>query len=618
MIELACIFTTSGVILFYKAFSTLRYDLVDDLIKKNLINERFSEQSYLLDNYRVMWTRDQERNLVFMIAYSELLHLQSTDKFIKLLKAIYVEDYYNQIKIENHVIKEIPSFDKGFEQSVMKWQEYLKVERERQKSTMKSFEETKKGQELKKGASGVQKKKPGKVGTEKDEYTPSGNSALNNSVGSVGSYNSIDSADESKTDAKRNSIDSSEQSEIEKARLLLKQKFEKPKKEPTPVEKPVVEQKKQKDKAVGTAGKYSSQLAKQLDQSSNKQEEDINLEKQKYLGGENEKIKGFDDISSDEDEQEVEKRGFFSKIVSNFKQLTGTKILDAQDLQPILDKFKEQLMNKNVGEQIAQQLCDSIKKNLINTQAKALTLLNKTVKESLQDAISKILTPKRNIDIIAEAMRSREKGKPYIITFIGVNGVGKSTNLAKVAYLFKKEGFSVMFAACDNFRAGAVEQIKTHGRCLEIPVFDRGYKDEPADIAFQAIREAQAKKVDVLLIDTAGRMQDNEPLMKQLSTLVVQNNPDLIVFIGEALVGNDGTDQLMKFNKALIDLSPKDRIREIDAIILSKFDTVDDKVGAALSMTYNTGKPILFCGVGQKYTHLKKLNVRTVVHALLD
>ncbi len=113
-----------------------------------------------------------------------------------------------------------------------------------------------------------------------------------------------------------------------------------------------------------------------------------------------------------------------------------------------------------------------------------------------------------------------------------------------------------MLAACDNFRAGAVEQIKTHGRCLDIPVFDRGYKEQPADIAFQAIREATLKKSDVLLIDTAGRMQDNEPLMKELSRLVVLNNPDLIVFIGEALVGNDGIDQLMKFNKALVDLSP--------------------------------------------------------------
>ena len=127
-------------------------------------------------------------------------------------------------------------------------------------------------------------------------------------------------------------------------------------------------------------------------------------------------------------------------------------------------------------------------------------------------------------------------------------------------------------------------------------------------------------------------MQDNEPLMKALSRLIVLNQPDLVIFIGEALTGNDAADQLLKFNKSIVDLSPKDNIREIDAIILSKFDTVDEKgaffflsendnfflVGTAISLTYATGKPILFCGVGQKYTHLKKLNVKTVVHALLS
>ena len=132
------------------------------------------------------------------------------------------------------------------------------------------------------------------------------------------------------------------------------------------------------------------------------------------------------------------------------------------------------------------------------------------------------------------------------------------------------------------------------------------------------------------MIDTAGRMQDNEPLMKALSRLVHINNPDLVIFIGEALVGNDGIDQLTKFNSALRDLSSGlvssggdkqsqyKRGREIDGVILSKFDTVDDKVGAALSMTYATGKPILFVGVGQKYPHLKKLNIDQVINSLLS
>lgn len=228
------------------------------------------------------------------------------------------------------------------------------------------------------------------------------------------------------------------------------------------------------------------------------------------------------------------------------------------------------------------------------------------------------MTPKRNIDLLSLALKKKQEGRPFVVTFVGVNGVGKSTNLAKVAYLFKSNNFSVLLAACDNFRSGAVEQLKTHGRCLDIPVYDRGYKDDTANIARCAIAEAISKGIDVVLIDTAGRMQDNEPLMKALARLVNLNNPDVVLFIGEALVGNDGIDQLNKFNSALKEFSTSlrdQRIsnqssgdhwnplegREIDGIILSKFDTVDDKVGAALSLTYSTGKPIVFIGTGQKY-----------------
>jgi len=136
-----------------------------------------------------------------------------------------------------------------------------------------------------------------------------------------------------------------------------------------------------------------------------------------------------------------------------------------------------------------------------------------------------------------------------------------------------------------------------------------------------------------VLIDTAGRMQNNEPLMKSLARLVDLNQPDLVIFVGEALAGNDGVDQLTNFNKSLIDMSSHERSREIDAVLVTKFDTVDDRgnifsslkknineilVGACVSLTYATGKPILFVGTGQKYTHLRKLNVKTVVHSLLN
>lgn len=144
----------------------------------------------------------------------------------------------------------------------------------------------------------------------------------------------------------------------------------------------------------------------------------------------------------------------------------------------------------------------------------------------------------------------------YSIVFIGVNGVGKTTSLAKVAYYLKTKGnLKVMIAGCDNFRSGAIEQLGTHAACLDIPLYEKGYKDDPAIIAKEALADAKNKGFDVVLIDTAGRMQGNEKLMRALAKLVHINNPDVILFVGEALVGNDAIDQLTKFNQALIDFA---------------------------------------------------------------
>ena len=182
----------------------------------------------------------------------------------------------------------------------------------------------------------------------------------------------------------------------------------------------------------------------------------------------------------------------------------------------------------------------------------------------------------------------------------------------------------VLIAACDTFRAGAVEQLRTHRRRLDtlhpgdrVQLFERGYGKDEAGIAMEAITYARQKGFDVVLIDTAGRMQDNEPLMKALAKLIKVNQPDLVLFVGEALVGNEAVDQLVKFNRALADFSFSEEPRLIDGIVLTKFDTIDDKVGAAVSMSYITGKPIVFVGTGQTYTDLKNLNAKTISTSLM-
>ena len=315
------------------------------------------------------------------------------------------------------------------------------------------------------------------------------------------------------------------------------------------------------------------------------------------------------------------KKTFFGSLLDNavIKNVVGKNALDEHDLAPVLDQLKTNFMHKNVAEDIAEKLCESVRKSLVGKKLQSFSSLSLMTKVAMEEALTRILTPKRSVDILRDVKAAKEAGRPYVMTFVGVNGVGKSTNLSKVAYWLLQHGVSVMIAACDTFRAGAVEQLRTHCRRLDVQLFERGYEKDPANVANEAIKAAARQKVDVVLVDTAGRMQDNEPLMRALAKLININEPDLVLFVGEALVGNDAVDQLSKFNERLSDLSSiANKTRLIDGIVLSKFDTIDDKVGAALSMVYTSGAPVMFVGCGQTYTDLKRLNVKSVVKMLLS
>lgn len=339
---------------------------------------------------------------------------------------------------------------------------------------------------------------------------------------------------------------------------------------------------------------------------------DVSKEKNQ-VGGRNLAFLEGEVVSSEsEDEAEL---GFFSRFANKVKSFTGNKEIVKEDIQPLITEFKEALIKKNVAETIAEQLCISVCNSLLHTKTASFTSLTATFRSSLSSSIEKLLTPANYIDILRDALSAKARRTPYIIVFCGINGVGKSTSLAKVAYYLKTHGkLSIMIAACDTFRSGAIEQVRVHANTLEIPLFEQGYGKEPGFVAREAIKSATNQGIDVVLIDTAGRMQHNEALMVPLATLVNINRPDAVLFVGEALVGNDGVDQLVTFNKALMEKT--ENARGVDGIILTKFDSVDDKVGTALSMVYSTGKPIVFIGVGERYPHLKKLNVKTVVKSL--
>lgn len=322
------------------------------------------------------------------------------------------------------------------------------------------------------------------------------------------------------------------------------------------------------------------------------------------------------------DISERKENGMWTNI---FSTLTNTRALTISDLEPVLAEFKRLLQSKNVASEIANDICTSVMNSLVGQKLGAFTAIKSVINKAMEEALTRILTPKRNIDILAEAMAAKENNRPYVITFCGVNGVGKSTSLSKICYWLLQNKFTVMLAAGDTYRSGAIEQLKVHGQCLGVEVFSRKYGTEPAKLAKEAITYAKKNNIDIVLIDTAGRMQGNDELMAKLAKLIQVNKPDLVLFVGEALVGNDGVDQLEKFNHALINMIalPKEDVIErerkgIDGIVLTKYDTIDDKVGATISMVYKTGHPILFVGVGQTYTDLRKLSVRSVVNALLN
>jgi len=311
---------------------------------------------------------------------------------------------------------------------------------------------------------------------------------------------------------------------------------------------------------------------------------------------------------------------------SHFSSLLGGGTVTEAAIAPCLEKLRDHLIAKNVAAEIAGSLCASVQEKLLGTTLGTFEAVSGVVKTALTDALVTLLTPKRRMDILRDVVEAKAKGRPYVMTFAGVNGVGKSTNLAKVSFWLLENGFRVMIAACDTFRAGAVEQLRTHCRHLNalkpsedpdspnVKLYEQGYGKDAAEIARMAVEAGRKAGFDVVLVDTAGRMQDNEPLMRALAKLITVNRPDLTLFVGEALVGNEAVDQLSKFSRALANHCPSNAI---DGILLTKFDTIDDKVGAAISMAYITGQPIVFVGTGQTYADLKALDAEAVVAMLM-
>ncbi len=276
------------------------------------------------------------------------------------------------------------------------------------------------------------------------------------------------------------------------------------------------------------------------------------------------------------------------------KGLSGifTTTLTEKNMKKILKDLEITLLKNDVALNAAEKIVEITKQKLEGTQVGAFSKKS-TLQNAIKDAIFEILNVENQFNLIESIKNRPNKKKPYSILVLGVNGTGKTTTIAKLVNLFKKNDISVVVAASDTFRAGAIEQLSKHMDALNTRLIKQSYNADPASVAFDAIDHAFAKKINSVLIDTSGRQVTNKNLLEELKKIKRVNQPDLTIFIGDSLAGNDVLVQAEAFNRTV----------QIDASIITKLDA-DSKGGAALSIAYITKKPIIYIGIGQGYDDL--------------
>ena len=296
-------------------------------------------------------------------------------------------------------------------------------------------------------------------------------------------------------------------------------------------------------------------------------------------------------------------RGAFSSLA----KAVAEKKLSEKDLDDSLYNFQLALMESDVAQNVVESVTADLKKQLLGVSVDRSKDIEGFVKEKLRGDVLTIFTQVGDVDVIQRVKDSKAKGEPFKILFLGINGTGKTTTVAKFANYMKKNGFSVVIAAGDTHRAGAIEQVSEHAERIGAKVVAQRYGADPAAVARDGVLYAKSHYIDVVLIDSAGRMQTNQNLMEEMSKIVRVVTPDLKIFIGDSLAGNDAVSQAELFSK----------YTGFDGAILTKVDA-DSKGGAALSIAFTTKKPILFLGVGQSYDDLKRFDAKSFADSLVN
>jgi len=292
----------------------------------------------------------------------------------------------------------------------------------------------------------------------------------------------------------------------------------------------------------------------------------------------------------------------FSSVTSSIKQ----KELSGDNLDDVVFNFQISLIESDVAQSVAEALTQDVEKSLSGTKVDRSTDPAEVVGERLSNDLRTAFAKAGSVSLLDNIKEKKKTGEPYVVLFLGINGTGKTTSIAKFSNYLKKNGVSVVLAAGDTHRPGAIEQLTEHADRLGVKVVSQRYGADPAAVGRDGVLYAKAHHVDCLVIDTAGRMQTNQNLMEEMAKIVRVVKPDFRMFVADALTGNDAVSQAELFNQHV----------GFDGAVLTKADA-DVRGGAALSIVYTTGKPVLFLGVGQSYDDLVPFDTQKFLESLL-
>ncbi|TWU75223.1 hypothetical protein ED733_005426 [Metarhizium rileyi] len=652
MLDTFEIITTNGVVLWSRTYAPVNPSIVNSFISDTFIEEKNGSSAwrdsqsaatnppYKSDQHTLKWTVAKELGVIFVAVYRSLLHLSWVDKLVDNIKTIFVNLYGEQISKPHTTIVECTGFNDYFDQQLHELDTTTTSSSAPQPTVFildgpSAPRLTYRGRNLNGGQDEGVSNDSSPVATPNTSRpsTPGASNLLTAKAGPV--------AKMSRRARKAKNSTSAPPSSGDEAASKQKKGAKGPKKgrkwdadgfvdEHDPDVQLDYSANLTSDVETETAGRSSALAAVDASTWGTSTRGKFVL---KDLGDEVHNILASAESKKAAASARSETRSGLlgtgvNALGGMFRNVVGGKTLTKEDLDKAMKGMEEHLLRKNVAREAAVRLCEGVQKELVGIKTGNFESINARIQTAMESSLTKMLTPTSSLDLLREIdditappATSLRKARPYVISIVGVNGVGKSTNLSKICFFLLQNKYKVLIAAGDTFRSGAVEQLAVHVRNLkelttreggQVELYQKGYGKDAATVAKDAVSHAAQEGFDVVLIDTAGRRHNDQRLMSSLDKFAKFAQPDKILMVGEALVGTDSVAQARNFNAAF------GSVRSLDGFIISKCDTVGDMVGTLVSLVHATNVPVLFVGVGQHYSDLRNFSVKWAVEKLLS